>query len=438
MSSSFASRLTVSASMPRFGVGHERRIKVGFLAPLTGDVASWGLPGLNGCEIWADWVNAAGGLLVGGQRHHLEIVPYDCRYDPEKAARGARKLVLEEGVKLLMMLGGDTFRPIEDFVRQRKVLTSTLLPSDLSPDTPYLIAPSEVHPIYNVTGVDWLAEHKPHLKTAALCAQRDALGLPSAATYRAAFEAAGIAITREVLFAPDEADVPAIVSAMLRDAPDILCWTTAYEPLVHALTEEAHRQGFTGQLISCTADNYPRLVERLGRDFMEGFVFQFPDFDDPRLNDEGVNFNRPNAFFEDYTARFPGTWSAVSWEYVAILALWRQAIELAGTVEPVSVLAAMKAGGRGGHAFGAAEWWGSTLFGIDNALVGDWPVVTIQNGKARIATFRSIPAWLKQHGALLEHHMRALGQMWDQRVGARKDDEEEEARWFSVEGVRVE
>ena len=57
-----------------------------------------------------------------------------------------------------------------------------------------LVAPCEVHPIYNVTGVEWLAENKPDLKTAVVCAQDDSLGKPSVATYLAAFEAAGIEV----------------------------------------------------------------------------------------------------------------------------------------------------------------------------------------------------------------------------------------------------
>uniref|UniRef100_UPI00145A76C4 ABC transporter substrate-binding protein n=1 Tax=Nitratireductor sp. XY-223 TaxID=2561926 RepID=UPI00145A76C4 len=256
---------------------------------------------------------------------------------------------------------------------------------------------------------------------------------PSIATYRAAFEAAGIAIVREVFFPALNPDISSIVSGMLAENPDILCWDTAYEPFVHALTEEAFRQGFQGQIISCTADNYRTLIEHTSKEFMEGFVFQFPDFDDPTLNAPGVNFNRPNAFFKEYSARFPGTWSAVSWEYVSILSLWRQAIELAGTVEPVSVLTAMKAGGRGAHAFGDAEWWGRELFGIDNALVGPWPVVAIRDGKARIQEFRSTIEWCKAHGDLLERHMRALGQMWDQRAVPTTQDREIEPRQLSRE-----
>jgi branched-chain amino acid transport system substrate-binding protein len=67
------------------------------------------------------------------------------------------------------------------------------------------------------------------------------------------------------------------------------------------------------------------------------------------------------------------------------------------------------------HAFGPATWWGSEIFGINNALVGDWPVVELRDGKARIVEFGSIPDWLAQHGAALKAQMIELGQMWDQR-----------------------
>lgn len=415
-----ALNLVVSAAMPRLGLGAMRTIKIGFLGPLTGNVAAWGEPGYHGCLIWADSLERRGGLRIGGDRYRVEIVAYDSENDPAKALLGMRKLVLEDGVSFVMTLGGDSFAPvIQDFINQHKMLVSTLLPSDLSPNTPYVIAPCEVHPIYNVTGVDWLHDNRPELKTVAMCAQEDPLGLPSLATYRAAFEAAGIGLVAERLFPADTADLSAIVDDLLAARPDILCWDTAYEPFVHALTSAAFDRGFRGQIISCTCDNYPDLVERTSRSFMEGFIFQFPDFDDPALNRPHVNFASPNEFYAEFNRRFPRSWSAVSWEYAAILDQWKTAVEQAGTFQPISVLATMKTGGVGKHAFGEGQWWGKDLFGIDNALVGDWPVVAIRNGKARIAEFRSTIDWWNRNGNLLIKHMRALGQMWDQREDAR-------------------
>jgi branched-chain amino acid transport system substrate-binding protein len=414
---SLALNLAVTGNLPRFATGASGQIRIGFLAPLSGPVQSWGLPGLHGCRIWTDWINRVGGILVGGRRHRIEMIEIDCGYDPDLALAGARTLVQDHDIKLLLMLGGDTFTPIQDYLTERKVLTTTLLPSDLSPDTPYLIAPSEIHPLYNVTGVDWLARTRPDLTRVALCSQRDALGLPSLATYRAAFGVAGHRIVKEVQYDPHDTDAGAIVTAMLAETPEVLCWCTSYEPMVHALTEAAHRAGFRGQMISCTADSYPRMVARTSESFMEGFVFQFPDFDDPALREAAFFFKRPAAFYEDYNRRFAGAWSAVSWEYAAALDLWHSAVDIAGSVSSVSVLAAMKRAGQVETVFGSAQWMGQEVFGIDNALVGNWPVVTIQGGKARIVEFGSIPDWLSRHGERLRAEMEALGQMWHQRQG---------------------
>ncbi|MEX3010642.1 ABC transporter substrate-binding protein [Hoeflea sp. TYP-13] len=415
----FGADLAISASLPKFGVKAKEAVRIGVLTSLTGDASAWGRPGLEGCHIWADWVNAQNGIKIGDQHRLVDIVAFDDQYDPEQAVIGAKHLVTEKDVKIILMLGGDTVPAISDFLKRNKMLATTLLPSDLSPDTPYMIAPCEVHPIYLVTGVDWLAENRPELKTVALCAQRDALGLPSQATYRAAFEAAGIDIVKEILYEGAPQDPDGLVDALLSANPDFLCWDTAYEPFVHMLTEAAYRRGFTGQILSCTCDNYPALIEKTSREFMEGFVFQFPDFDDPALNDPRVNFPRPNEFYSEFVRRFPGEWSAVSWEYCAILEMWRKAVERVQTVEPVAVLSAMKLGGTARNVFGEARWWGKDLFGIDHALVGSWPVVQIQSGRARIVEFRSVLDWWDQHGDLLLRHMRASGQMWDQRLERR-------------------
>ncbi|MFV2092079.1 MAG: ABC transporter substrate-binding protein, partial [Hyphomicrobiales bacterium] len=362
----FGAALAVAASLPKLDVLSREKVRVGLLAPLTGDSSAWGRPGYEGCKIWADWVNAQGGLKIGTQRRLVEIVAFDDEYDSVRSIVGAKHLVLERGVKIILMLGGDTVPAISNFLTRNKMLATTLLPSDLSPDTPYLIAPCEVHPIYVVTGVNWLAENRPDLKTAAICAQSDALGLPSLATYRAAFEAAGIAVVREILFSGSEQDMDAVVDAMMATNPDILCWDTAYEPFVHALTQAAHARGFTGQILSCTCDNYQGLIAKTSREFMEGFIFQFPDFDDPALNDPRINFRRPADFFHEYNQRFPGEWSAVSWEYYAILEMWRRAVERIQTVEPLPVLSAIKQGGFSRNVFGEARWWGRDLFGIDH------------------------------------------------------------------------
>lgn len=407
--------LALAGAYPKTTLAGAKTVKIGFLAPLTGEVAAWGLPGLYGVEMWAESVNAAGGIPIGGDTYQVEIISYDNEYAPDKARAGAAKLIQEDGVSFIMMLGGDTWPAVQPIANQTGTLVSTLLPSDLSPDTTTLIAPCEVHPIYNVTGVWWMAENFPELKTAVVCAQDDALGRPSVATYLAAFEAHGIEVKDTIFFDLSTTDFAPVMTSMLSQDPDILCLDTSYADFVHPLCEQAHQQGFEGTIISCTADFYEKIIEKTSKEFMEGFIFQFPDFDDPALNRPETNFQNPNDFYAEYSKRWPGEWGAVSWEYASIMDLWRAGAEKAGSVDPKAVLPAMKEGGTGKHAFGEARWWGKELFGIDNALVGDWPVVVIEDGKATIKEFKSIPEWWDMHGDVLVKHFEKMGEMYYQR-----------------------
>lgn len=412
--SSFAQYLAVTGSLPRLDQTSDNPVRIGFLGPLSGLVESWGRPGLNGCQIWIDSVNDAGGLVVGTQRRRIELIPFDCSDDPALARQGAETLVERDRIHFLLTLGGAALQEIQSYLTERRILTSTLLPSDLSPDTPYLIAPSEVHPVYAVTGVSYLCrELRP--RRVALCAQTDAMGLPSLATYRAAFMVEGTEICSQVCYDPDDQDADAIVAEMMEGDPDVLCWCTSYPPMVHALTKSAYDAEFSGAILSCTADGYDAMLTNTSAEFMEGFTFQFPDFDDPSLADKAFFFHRPKAFYSEYNSRFPNSWSAVSWEYAAILDIWQTAVERASSVASGAVMAALKQRGTVNHAFGAAEWWGRDFFGIDHALVGDWPVVQIRDGKARIVSFESVPEWLSKHEPALTAEMEALGQMWYQR-----------------------
>jgi branched-chain amino acid transport system substrate-binding protein len=410
-----AGTVLTGIGLPGIAFGAQKKLKIGFLAPLTGEVAGWGLPGLYGCEIWGEWVNAAGGIKIGGDIYMVEFVSYDNEYLPDKALQGAKKLVMEEDVKFVMMLGGSTWPGVQKFFTRKKILTSTLLPSDLNPDSPYHLAPCEVHPIYNVTGVEWLAENFPKLKRAVICAQDDDLGIPSVATYRAAFEVAGIEVVGENIFDTATTDFAPIVTSLLAKKPDIVCFDTSWPDYVNLICEQLYQQGYKGKMISCTLDNYPAILEKTSKDFLEGFIYQFPDFDDPALNQPNISFKNPNKFFQQFNKKHPASWTAVSYEYASIMDLWVAGAQKAGSVEPMAVYKAMKSMPTLPHIFGPAEWWGEELWGMNNALVGNWPVVTIQNGRGRIVEYKNIPEWWAKHKDVYIKHMKKLNQMWYQQ-----------------------
>ena len=136
-----AGTAAATSLVPRAARAADKTVKIGFLAPLTGEVAAWGKPGLDGCLIWAEWVNAAGGVNIAGEAHMVEFVPYDDEYDAGKARAGATKLIKEDGVKMIMMLGGDPWPGVQHLAEREGMLCTTLLPSDLSPESATLRDP---------------------------------------------------------------------------------------------------------------------------------------------------------------------------------------------------------------------------------------------------------------------------------------------------------
>ncbi len=386
----------------------QKTVKIGMNIPMTGDYAPWGLPGLYGCEIIANDINAAGGVKIGGDKYNIEMVAYDHAYDTEKAVQGYKKLVLEDEVKMVMMLGGSTVASVLPWAQRKKMLTTTLLPSDITPKSDYLIATCESHPLYNVTGVEWLAKHFPNAKTAAIVTNNDAeYGLQSTATYKAAFEVEGIDVIDVNLHGFDITDFAPIVSSVLAKKPDIFCMATSF--YVTPLMEQLYHQGFKGKIISCTLDYYDEIIAKTSKEFVIGTIFQFPDFDDPALNDSGVNFPDPGGLDAKFRKDHPNDWSAVSWEYPAILLNWIEGAKAAGSVEPTKVLKALKSNKNPEFVFGGGQWWGSQLWGQDNSVVGRWPVVVVENGKARIQEFRSVSGWLAKNKDVLIKHMKEMG-----------------------------
>ncbi len=111
---------------------------------------------MDGCRTWTDWQNVAGGVKVGGDSYETRFVACDNEYGPGKARTGATRLIREDDIKFIMMPGGDSWPGLQLVAERTGMLFSTLLPAGFTPETTMLPAPAEVHPGYDVTGVDWL------------------------------------------------------------------------------------------------------------------------------------------------------------------------------------------------------------------------------------------------------------------------------------------
>jgi len=365
-----------------------KTVKVGFLAPLSGEVAAWGLPGLYGAQLWEEEVNAAGGIQVGDEKYTVEIIPYDNEYIASKALLGAKKLVLEDKVSLVWMMGGATVAATQPFFTEQKILVMTLIPEDLSPDTPYLLAPSEGWPMYMIGGIEYIKEIHPEIETVAIVSQDDPIGRTALAYSDAAFESLGIEVVYKKIFGVETTDFAPIVTAMLASNPDLLSWGDSYPAYVSSLTEQAYLQGWEGPLISCELF-MSEVLAKVPAEWLEGAVSYQPEWDEPMLPEEC------HEFYAEYMNRWPESWGAVAWEYMAGLQVWKEAVEKAGTIEPTVVLETIKASAPS-HPYGEGQWWGKDLMGTDNWLASPWPVTEVRNGKHTIVTMKSFVDWFER------------------------------------------
>jgi branched-chain amino acid transport system substrate-binding protein len=370
-------------------------VKIGFNAPLSGPSAAWGLPGLEGVAIWLDKVNSAGGIQAGNKKYKVEIVKYDNQGIGSKALLGARKLVLEDKVVAMLMLGGPTSDVAQPFLTKHKILTFVLVASDIAKKRPYLMDVTDNFPVYHTLDAAYIAKTHPKAKRVAIISQDDAIGLAAIAWSEAGFKAAGMDVVYSKPFAMETTDFAPIVTAALASKPDIISTGATYPEFQALIFEQAHAQGWnpvaTGGCVTSACWDFHAITAKVPVKWMDGAVSNFPDFDDPQLS------AAHHEFWDAWKERFPRhSFSEIVWEFQGGLGVWKYGVEKAGSVDPMKVYKALKASKTVPHSFGPGVWWGKEVFGISNLLVPNWPITEVHDGKPHIVAHMNFIDWLKE------------------------------------------
>jgi branched-chain amino acid transport system substrate-binding protein len=399
------SALPVLASGPKEEAEGEKIFKIGILGPMSGPSVAWGLPAKHGVEIWMEDIIAAGGIKVGDDVYMPELVVYDDEQISSKSMLGARKLVLEDEVDIIMALGGDPAIAVSPFLTEQKMVEHSFISTDVHKDAPYLCIPIESCPFF--TGaIEWIAEAYPWAKTMAHCAQDDLIGIEGACYTWAGAEATGIEIVYDKFFAPETVDFAPIVSAMLAKDPDIINVGCSYVEYVDLIVEQCYLQGFEGILTS--VEFMDSTIAKVPEDWLEArkAIGCFPRFDDPVIKDRRIAERSFKEFYDEFVERWPGEWGAVSYEWAAGLDVWRYGMQLAGTIEPVAVLEALKAEKTVPHCFGPGKWLGGDFAGQDNLLYSDWHWTEFRDGKNAIVYTMNVADWLEENKAIYQKYYK--------------------------------
>jgi branched-chain amino acid transport system substrate-binding protein len=370
--------------------------KIGILGPMSGPAVAWGLPAKHGVEIWVEDITKAGGIKVGDTTYMPEIVVYDDENVSSKAMLGSRKVLLEEEADVVLQLGGDPAIATGPFFTKNKVVAHSFISTDVRPQFPYLIVPVESVPFF--TGaLEWIAKAYPEAKTMAHVAQDDLIGIEGATYTYAGAKANNIEVVYDKFFAPETQDFAPVVTAILAKKPDIINLGCSYVEYVDLIVEQCYKQGFEGILVA--VEFMQSTIDKVPNEWLEArkAIGCFPRFDDPVIKDRKIAERSFEAFYNEFVERWPGEWGAVSYEWAAGLDLWRHGMQLAGSIDSLKVLEALKAQETSPHAFGTGKWMGKEFAGIDNLLLSDWHWTEYKGGKNAIVYSMNVADWLEKN-----------------------------------------
>ena len=398
-----------------------KTVNIGALMALTGPAAAWGLPGLNGMQVVIDWINEDGGLQVGDERYLVNMVPYDDENIASKAVLGAKKLVFEDNVEFLIMLGDPPVSAVAPFLTEQKMLTDSLyLP--LHKDRPYLLAGNDIAFRGDLLRPVWLAQNYP-IERVAIITHDDIAGKDGEGWAAAGWKSQGVDIVYRERFGFDTVDFAPVMSAILETEPDAIDFAVTYPEFVVLLVEQAYLQGYEGILTHLDSDLIATLA-KVPAEYLAGNYFE----DVPSMNDPWFPQGSPQRdFYDAWMAKYgPGAPEdqhrkiyAVDVVYPPAIQLWAYGVEHAGTFDPDAVLAAAKAADVIPSIEGPLVWTpeiGLEIFGIDNLYEPPFYVTVLtEDGDRRALASVNFQEWYAEHGDILIAEREALGLMYYQQ-----------------------
>lgn len=394
-------------------------VKIGWIGAFSGPAAPWFVPGETGMSIWQDEVNAAGGIEVGGKKYLVEIIQYDDEYDPAKSVLGVKKLVLEDGAKVLLMTSGGPIAAVQPFVNEHEILIMCMCAYETGKDRPWLLAVGEGSPYYSALGIQYVADNYPEVKKVAVLGQDEEVNLNHTAWTLAALEANNFDIVYNKPFAVETVDFAPIVSAVLATEPDLISFPAAWPEYRLLLTEQLYLQGYTGMIESSeweVSDLYALVPE----EYLEGAIAYMPS----RLDDPGLPAET-QEYFDKWLARFgPGAPEdvkrapqSVDYLYQAGMQIWEQGVKLADSFDSNAIKDALQAQPKIQHLFGESTWWGEEIWGVNNALGYKQMVSEVRGGVVAPQAYYYPDEWLAKgnHAELVLKYLEEFGLMWWQR-----------------------
>ncbi len=319
-------------SLAACGKSSSNTIKIGGLAPLTGDIAVYGIAASNGAKLAIDEINKAGGLL-GKQ---IDFVVLDEKGDVNEAVNAYNKLVDQE--KVVAILGDVTSKPTISVAQLAAktgipVVTPTATALDVTKQGTNVFRACYIDPFQGEIMAQFAKENLKATKVAVIYNSGDDYSSGLKASFEAKATSLGLTVVAAESYSKGDTDFKAQLTKIAASGAEAL-FVPDYYNTVALIANQAKATGLGMPLLG--VDGWDGVLTSAKPEDVEGYYFAnhySTEDTDPKVQN----------FLKNYEAAYketPNALAALGYDAAYILA---EAIKAAGTTDSAKVVAALAA-----------------------------------------------------------------------------------------------
>jgi len=356
----------------------DKVLTIGAIFPLSGRGATWGLAAQKAIIIKQKDVNARGGLNVGGEKYKLEILWEDDKFVGATGRMAAEKLVNRDKVKLILgSQSSAVILAVQPITERNQILflVNSYSKEVLGPDKPFtfrmvLTANEILQGMY-----PWMAKTYPKLNTVALIEPNDPSGFPIEKDCQRIAPQNNIKVVFSQFYERGTSDFYPLLNKLILQNPDFIDFTGANPGDQALIVKQVRELGYKGKTFAATTLNPPEFCKIAGTQNAEGHISNTHDLLGAYTT-EGQK-----KYHDDYIAIHGKPFDPVTPKYHVYLDILVQAIEKAGSFDPIKVKETMEKVEEWNTIFGPTKFGGKEWYGAKRQIVTPVYISELIGGK---------------------------------------------------------
>ncbi|HEV8584034.1 MAG TPA: amino acid ABC transporter substrate-binding protein [Methylomirabilota bacterium] len=355
----------------------DKTLKIGAPLPLTGPLSPEGLKQKNGYDLWAEKVNAAGGIKVGADRYKIEIVYNDYQSNTPRAVQLAEKLITDDKVSFVFAPFGSGATKAASSVAEKYGIP-TIAPTASSEavyDQGYKFLFGTLTPNSTLTELlsDVVKARGGGVKKVAILARNDLFPLALAQELEKSAKKRGLEVAFFEKYAIGTLDHASALTQIRAAQPEWI-FTTGYINDLILIRKQMADLGIAAPVVTMIAGPaYKEFAEATGK-LAENVTSMA--WWHPALRYKGADvFGSTEAYARAFEAKYKAAPDYVEASSSACGVVLQLAIEKAGSVDPKAVRDALAA-------LDVTTFYGPVKFGPTGQIVSlKPPVFQLRDGK---------------------------------------------------------